>query len=299
MTNILKIIKKLLFLSEEICSIYDEMADLSTTNQENSITFNKLIEHLDSYLSQETEILESMSKDELIAIIANLFDTEINDRTINRCYITLKDYFEDKYPYEEEIIDKIEYAISEGNAEGFEMYELNPYYEDDEEIKEYRNHVRQKVAISAIKKMYHRIKITDTENKIDHKYKKTLLKFFKEFKYYFFTLDRNMELLGVKYHFDINQIPEMPKLEVDTSSISYNECIDILDSLYYAKDSERDPEIIEENLFEMLMFEEHIKELTPEQIDKLINICYDIESTFQKNLYGNIGLQKLIKSKKN
>ena len=300
MTDILSIIKKLLFLSDEICTLFEELAFLSSNNRESSQDFDELIEQLDNYLMQESSILESMTKKDLISLLRNLFEIEIINQSMNRCYITVRDYFEDKYPYETNIIEDIETnnKYEEENNNEFEIYGLNNDYEDDEDVLPYRKYVIQKIAIRAIKKMYHRIKSTDTDNKIDHKYKKLLLKHFKEFKYYFFTTDRDMELLGIKYRFDIDAIVEYPELNIDISSICFNECIDLLDSMYYTKDKSRDPQVVEETLFDMLQFEECIKELSPEQIDKLIDICYEIEANESKNLYGNIGLQKLIKIKK-
>ena len=178
------------------------------------------------------------------------------------------------------------------------MEDIDDIYEDETEIEQYRKYVIQKAAISAIKKMYSRIKNTNTDNKIDHKYKKILLKYFKEFKYDFFTLDRDMEHLGVNYRFNVNLIPEMPKLDLDISRICFNECINLLDIMYFINDDERNPEIVEQALFDMLRFDEYIKELSDDQIDRLINLCSEIETNTKRNLYGNIGLQKLVKTKK-
>lgn len=309
MTDINKTIKKLLFLSTEICEIYDSLAKLSVRDLEKSDEFDKLIEFLDNYLTQETILLDSLEKKELISIIRNLYAINQTDAAMYRCYASVKDYFIAKYPTDEYIAQSTQYTNEEYNATNFngdifeddddELIDEDDDYEDDTNVREYANYAILRTAITAIKKMGGQIKDTETNNKVDYKYKKDLLKYFKGFKYNFFNLNRDAEMLGIKYRFNIDGIPEMPRLNVDVSSICFNDCIDILDSMYNLRDSERNIDVILQALFDMLCFDEYIKELSPYQIDKLINICYNMEDNYHKGYFGNIGLQKLVKIKKN
>ena len=309
MIDVNKVIKKLLFISDEICEIYDKLADLSIMNQENNPEFDKLIEFLDNYLSQEIVLLDSLNKNELISIIRNLYAMSQNDPGMNRCYVTVKNFFETKYPGDHYIVEEIgcenigydnaQFEYEDGSYDNDDEMANSDCEEDDDDVYQYHNYVILKVAISAIKKMYNHIQNTDTDNKIDYKYKKNLLKYFKGFKYIFFALNHESEMLGIKYRFDVNLIPEMPKLNEDVSSIYFNECVDLLYGMYTLRDSERNIDVILETLFDMLCFDEYIKELSAEQIDKLISICYDIEANYHKGFFGNIGLQKLVKIKKN
>lgn len=303
MADINQTIKRLLFISDEICEIFDKLAELSMMNLEKSLEFDKLIEFLDSYHSQENLLLDNLNKNELQRAIANLYAIPQNDPAIQRCYVNIKNYYEIKYPEEIYSITQIENTNEDeyGNIEDVysNIEELDTDYEDDDEVYRYHNYVILKTAISAIKKMYKHIQNTEANNKTDYKYKKALLKHFKIFKYNFFSINKDAEMLGIKYRFNVDELPEMAPLDKDVSSIYYNECIDILDNFYRTKDSERNIEIISETLFDMLCFDEYIKELSIEQIDKLINICRNIEDNNRNNYFGNIGLQKLVRTKKN
>ena len=332
MNSLNEITKKLLFISEQICEIYEDLYNLSMKNLENSDKYNDAIEFFENYIFQETTLLDKSSKEELIAILKSLFVYAYEDAAINRCYETIRYYFMSKYPSDKSIIDEIEgpaitelFFINEeddenqdetleyadeddiGNNESeeenknffdnFQMVEFE--YEDEDDVSSYVNYITLRTKINVIKKIQQYIKNTEASNKIDNKYKKELLKQLKGFKCDFFFQNRDTEQLGIKCHFDVNKLPNLPELDENVTSIYYNECLDILDELYLMPSEERDAYTILETLFSMLCFDEYIKELSPYQIDKLINICYDIEDNYHKGFFGNIGLQKLVRIKKN
>ena len=305
-------IKKLLFISDQICEIYEELYNLSITNQEKSERYEKIFEFYENYLSQETTLLDSLNYNELITILKQLFEYSSLDAAISRCYDTIRYYFLKKYPNEKAIIYEIEgITLEEPNLstedddeeadddleeeDGFIEIE----YEDESDVARYANYVVLRTEINVIKSMYNRIVNTETDNKIDSKYKKALLKELKGFKCDFFFRNRDTEQLGIKYHLNIDALPNLPQINENTSSIYFNECLDILDDLYLMPSNERDTYTILEILFNMLCFDEYIKALTPEQIDRLIDACHQIEATISKSYFGNVGLQKLVRMKKN
>ena len=319
MKNINETIKRLLFISDQICEIYETMFKLSMTDQEESKLYNSNIEFFENYISQETTLLDNLSEADLITIMKNLYDGSFQDAAINRCYETIKYYFLDKYPTNKSVVDEIEGILEEsdyqteesiddideeideeiGEADDEKQGWLKMEYEDESNVSEYANYVTLRTEINVIKNLYQHIKNTEADNKIDAKYKKELLKQFKGFKCDFFFQNRDTEKLGIACHFDINKLPNLPELMEDFTSIYYNECLDILDDLYLMPSEERDAYTILETLFDMLCFDEYIKELTHEQIDRLIETCHRIEATLSKSYFGNVGLQKLVRIKKN
>ena len=324
MTNGNETMKKLLFISDQICEIYETMYNLSMTNQEKSNKYESTIEFFENYISQENTLLDNSSKNDLISILKNLYEYSNEDSALNRCYETVRYYFLNKYPEDKEIVEKIEGIEStevvfvyeddddseeiideeydEDNIDGEDEEKagyLEIAYEDEENIASFVNYVTLRTKINVIKKIYHHIKNTQTDNKTDSKYKKELLKQLKGFKCDFFFQNRDTEQLGIKCHFDVNKLPTLPKLDENIASICFNECIDILDELYLMPSEEREVYAVLETLFSMLCFDEYIKELSPEQINKLIEVCYQIEANISKSFFGNIGLQKLKKLKKN
>ncbi len=317
MKSINETVKKLLFISDQICEIYEELYNLSMTNQEKSEKYEKAFEFYENYLSQESTLLDNLTHNEIIIILKELFEGSSLDAAISRCYDTLRYYFLKKYPNEKSIIYEIEgITLEEPNLpdEEDDEYEENDdqededleednfveiEYEDESNVAKYSNYVVLRTEINVIKKMHERIVNTEADNKIDSKYKKALLKELKGFKCDFFFRNRDTEQLGIKYHLNIDALPNLPQIDENISSIYFNECIDILDDLYLMPSEERDTYTILEILFSMLCFDEYIKELTPEQIDRLIDACHQIEANISKSYFGNVGLQKLVRIKKN
>ena len=328
MNSLNEITKKLLFISEQICEIYEDLYNLTMKNLENSNKYNDAIEFFENYVIQETTLLDKSSKEELIASLKSLFEYAYEDSAINRCYETIRYYFLNKYPSDKSMIDEIEgpnitefFFITkedeeidesdeyeedideEGNEEIKNIFENFPTiefeYEDEDEVSSYIDYTVLRTKINVIKKMYQHIKNTEASNKIDNKYKKELLKQLKGFKCDFFFQNRDTEQLGIKCHFDVDKLPNLPELDENVTSIYYNECLDILDELYLMPSEERDTYTILETLFSMLCFDEYIKSLSHEQIDRLIEICHQIEASMSNSFFGNIGLQKLVRKKKN
>ena len=316
MNSLNEITKKLLFISEQICEIYEDLYNLSMKNLEKSNKYNDAIDFFENYISQETALLNKLSKEELIVSLKSLFEYAYEDAAINRCYETIRYYFLNKYPDDKSIIDEIEGPTiaeisfigedeedieeneeSKNAFENFSMIEFE--YEDEEEVSSYIDYTTLRTKINVIKKMQQYIKNTEASNKIDSKYKKELLKQLKGFKCDFFFQNRDTEQLGINCHFDVNKLPNLPKIDENVTSIYYNECLDILDELYLISNEERDTYTILETLFSMLCFDEYIKSLSHEQINRLIEVCRQIEANIPNSFFGNIGLQKLVRIKKN
>lgn len=337
MNSLNEITKKLLFISEQICEIYEDLYNLTMKNQEKSKKYDDDIEFFENYIIQESTLLDNANQEELLNSLKSLSEYGYDDVAINRCYETIRYYFLNRYPNDKDMIDAIEgpditeiFFITkedkedyeneddeieenyddedekdneEGNEEinnllkNFPMIEFE--YEDEEEVSSYIDYTVLRTKINVIKKMYQHIKNTEANNKVDSKYKKELLKQLKGFKCDFFFQNRDTEQLGIKCHFDVSKLPNLPELDENVASICYNECLDILDELYLMPNEEREAYTILENLFNMLCFDEYIKSLSPEQIDKLIEICHRIEASMSNSFFGNIGLQKLVRKKKN
>ena len=150
--------------------------------------------------------------------------------------------------------------------------------------------------------MYDRIINTYTDNKRDSKYQKRLLKDLKVFKYNVLGLDLNLERIGVNYRFNIEKIPNMNKPDIDTSTISYNQCITHLEKLYNLFTNFKNEYInynLKNNTFELVGYDEDLEDIDEDQLKRLLSLCDELEDHSRYHFYGNIAKEKILKKSKN
>ena len=307
MIDINKYTNKLLELSGNISKEMGFLMDLTAANREETNNFSLHIKRLNSYLDSEAIILNTIKKEELLKIFKNLSTINQNNDAYNRCYMVIDDMIEDLLNSEDTLIEETdnedtnnEFSENISNEELDKQTDiiniLDDYYLPEDGICQYVSYVIHRNAIIAIKKMLDRITSTRADNLTEMKYKKKLIDNFKMFKYYFFTIDRECEKLGVIYKFNTNNVPYLKNLSIDLSIIQYNECVSILDKLYAIR-STINVDDISEALFDTICFEEYIANLDNSYIDQLISLCEHLKTFFPDNRYGDIGHKKLIKKK--
>lgn len=305
-----KTIKRLISLSQLIIDEIDVLASLSYNNLEDSSQFDDHFTDIRGYINQEKVILNNISLKDLTEIFNDLSKYDDDSDAYSRCYVNIDDRLNALLDEEEKKKENDSTAeeISEEDAEVIEIIEdgeedsnedviLDKYFVDEEETEAYAIKVIDNISTIVIKKMLQRIMDTLADNKQDNKYKKRLIKYFQKFKYFYFTLDNQLELLGVRYRFDINKIPNPYDLSIDSAKIFHNQCVTILDKLYEAKDISYDPEKMEELLFNMMMLEEYLNGVNHESIDRLIELTDDLEQKYGINYFGNIAKQKILAKK--
>ena len=301
-----KIIRRLLNLSQLILDEIDVLANLSYRDKENTEQFNDHVNDISNYLNQERIILNNISLDNLLNIFKELKQYDDDSDAYLRCYVLVEDKIEELYNDKEEDNDYERYNELEDNIENDDTQKeneddatifLEKYHVDEEENEKYAIKVLDNVATIVIKRMLSRIENTITDNKKDNKYKKLLIRNFKKFKYFYFTLDNELEILGAKYKFNINNIPMPYSYNIDISKIFHNQCVTILDKLYSSKEIDYNPDNMEEALFNMMLLEEYLKGIDEESINKLIELTDELEVKYGHNFYGNIAKNKVLTRK--
>ena len=299
MKSIDGIIKRLLNLSELIMDEIDILADLSYYDQEDTPNFNSHVESIASFLNSERVILNNLSIDELKEIYEKLPDYDNDTDEFDRCSVNISDKLA-------EVMEKNNIDYLENDNFDEEKVNDNETEDDTEEdicdkyvmaINDSQKNVMyivDNIATVVIKKMLDRINSTSTDNKKDDKYKKRLIRYFNKFKYYFFKLDINLEYLGVKYRFDVNKIPMPIKTDIQCEALSNNECITLLERLYKFKDSDFDLEDMSFGLFNMMLFEKFLDNLSVDAIDNLKELCQELKNKYGDSMYGDIAYKKLI-----
>lgn len=301
-----KIIRRLLNLSQLVLDEIDVLANLSYRDKENTSQFDDHVKDISDYLNQERIILNNISLDNLEIIFKELKQYDDDSDAYLRCYVLVDDKIEELYNDKEEDNDYERYNELEDNIENDDTQKeneddatifLEKYHVDEEENEKYAIKVLDNVATIVIKRMLSRIENTITDNKKDNKYKKVLIKYFKKFKYFYFTLDNELELLGAKYKFNLNNIPMPYSYNIDISKIYHNQCVTILDKLYSSKEIDYNPDNMEEALFNMMLLEEYLKGIDEESINKLIELTDELEVKYGHNFYGNIAKNKVLTRK--
>ena len=303
-----KIIVRLLDLSKAILNEIDELAKLSYYGKEDTKDFLKHVSYIKKYLEQERIVLNNISLENLMKLFKDLDKYDDNSDAYERIYTHIDDLIavlldeqeekESDNSYEESENEESEDEDQEDDEDN-EIIELLANYEEEEnESQKYCIFVLNNMSTIVIKKMLSRINNTIADNKQDSKYKKNLIKGFQKFKYFYFTLDNELEMLGASYNFDIDRIPMPYKFNTDVSRILYNECINILDKLYEIKEVSYSTEDMEETLFEIMMLEECLNQMDAEYIDKLLDLSNELEKHYGTNYFGTIGKKKVL-SKKN
>lgn len=315
MNDVKVITKKLLKLSKLIVSEFRQLSDLSYHNLEDTTQFLDHVSDITDYLNQEIIILNSLSLDKLEEIRKYLIPLDDDSEEYERCYVDIDEKIEEllanipRDNEEDNISDLEDDDNEEDNEEDIDincdqeednhLTTIDDYYISEEDCEGYANYVIDRIAIIAIKQMTKHIDKTLADNKRDIKYKRRLLKEFRAFKYIFFRLDSRLERLGAKYEFDVSKIPYLDEYNIELTPIYHNQTVTILDKLYSVNYDEKDISIVIDALFNMLCFDEYIKEIDDESLDKLIELCQVLKKNVGDKSFGEFGFKKLIKKKNN
>ena len=294
-----KTIKRLLKLSSMINEKFEILAELSYRDRENTMQYDEQYNLLKDYVHRETIIINNLNLDDLKQIFNLLPKYDDNTDEYMRLHIYIDDLInnylikdeDNSDNYEEDIDEDID-SIDEEDKENI----TDNYYVSEEENEKYAGIVMDKIAIIVLKKMYDRINNTYADNKEDIKYKKRLLKELKSFKYWVFAIDTHLEKIGIDYRFNLDKLPLLNMPNIDMNNICYNDSVELIERMYNYHDVDYDPTDISEVLFNYMCFEEFIKVLNDEEIDKLIELCNELSSK-SDNYYGNIVREKLIRKK--
>ena len=302
-----KKMKRLLNISYQVVDIFDALADLAYHNNENSQQFLDFYEDLKKCINSESVIVNNLSLEQLEYISKSLKNYDDNSDGYNRLYVYIEDKIDEYYlKNENNNEDKSEYDDidieldddMQADLGNKEISEIEKYYIDEEDTERYEGMVTDNIALVVLKNMYDMINNTFSNNKGDNKYKKRLLRDLKAFKYIVFCMDRNLEIIGINYKFDINKIPVYTDFKIDASRICHNDCVDIISRLYDKLDIDYDPSIMNEMLFNYMIFLEYLNRIDDESVDKLLELCYELEEK-SNSFYGQKLKETLIKKKKN
>ena len=303
MRDVINIVNRLVKISDGVIKEFDELADLSYMNRENSSYFLEHVEKIRYYINQECVILNSMSTDFLKEVYNYLIKHDDNSDGYSRAINIVSDKINlvsDNTLEDSEIEEDNEYEEIRESIDNYPEFNIvSEYIKDTENTSLEQDLVIDYFATLAIKNMPTRINNTYTDNSGDNKYKKRLLKHFNRFKYFFFSMDNRLEKIGAFYKFDIAKIPVVPYPNIDILNICNNECVGIINSLYSLNNYEYDLDTISKALFQMLSFEEYITCLDTDTIDRLIELCDKLEIIHQNSFYGKITKNKLLTRKKN
>lgn len=296
-------LKRLISISEQICIENGALIDMTANNLENTEKFDEHIEKILNLLDKETSIIESLSLNKLNEFEKILYKYYDSYVAYNRLFQLIESIIEERTnnilddseasTEFEETNDELEDNETELPAESQEETLLDTYYMDTENQEKYLTSVIDRITIIVAKKMYQRISETEASTKSEVKYKKKLLKFFKEFKYYFFTLDHKLEKIGATYKYNIQSIPIPEEINEDLNSIYYNRCIDLLDTLYSTNITLQKNEILI-SLYHLMCIEEYIQYLDKDALNKLIDFCEELEITVKESfgVYGKIKVKQ-------
>ena len=161
MLDNIKIITKLLTLSQVIMDDIDILANLSYFDMEKSPQFDEYVKEINDYLNQEQVLLSGISLDNLITLYKELTKYDDDSDAYIRCMVNLDDrinalfdQIEDNDSYSiNDVEDDIQDTLDEENDE----FDLEKYHLDEGENEKYAINVIDNMATVVIKKMLKRI----------------------------------------------------------------------------------------------------------------------------------------------
>ena len=309
--------KQLLGISKLIDSTFDCLQELSYAQHEDSKQFADLLTDLSEYLISEAQILDYLDTDTLNKVTKSLME-EFDDN--NYAYRRLADAIEDRIM--EETLKSVENDDEESEEYDYEGDEFDPetdiqlddlldylaknptlefsidiYYIEELGAEKETIKTIDGVSTIVIKEMVNRIKATYTDNRQDEIFKKRMLHEFDVFKYYYFTLDSELERIGVKCRFNVDRIPDFEPSNTNISAIAYNQCVTLLDKLYFVEADTADANKVCMALFNIMSFEEYLKYLTPKSVDVLLILSEKLRELSNDALFGVAAHKKLVKKK--
>ena len=300
-----KIIKRLIHISYEINQEFEQLAELSYHDGEETPKFSEHIEHLKSLINSEAVILNNLDLNALkeISKLLPSYDDETvaYDRTIVNIENRIEElqYKEGNQDYREEIIDESNQNENLELEQTDEFTQIEKYYLEDEENEPFEEAFIDYISILTLKNIHKRIDMTETDNKNDSKYKHRLLKNLKTFKYLVLAQNRNLEKLGINYRFNISKMPYLECPNIDVSIISYNHCLLLLSKLYNPSDENNELDNTTINLFNMMSFETYLNNVDNENLEKLLMLCDELNEKAKNPYYGNIAKTKILNKSKN
>lgn len=300
-----KIIKRLIHISYEVNQEFEQLAELSYHDREETPKFNEHIEHLKSLINSESVILNNLDLEALkeISKLLPSYDDETvaYDRTSVNIENKIEElqYKEGNQDYREEIIDESSQNENLELEQTDEFMQIEKYYLEDEENEPFEEAFIDYISILTLKNIHKRIDMTGTDNKNDNKYKRRLLKNLKTFKYLVLAQNRHLEILGINYRFNISKMPYLECPNIDVSIISYNHCLLLLSKLYNSSDKDNELDNTTINLFNMMSFETYLNNVDNENLEKLLMLCNELSEKSKNPYYGNIAKAKILNKSKN
>ena len=300
-----KIIKRLMHISYEINREFEELAELSYHDGEETEKFNDHIEYLKSLFNSEAVIINNLDLTVLKEIYQLLPAYDDETVAFDRTSICIEDkilelsHKEGNYECLEEINDEEDLCENLELPNDDEQEIIEKYYLEDEENERYEEAFIDYISIKTLKNIRDRIDSTKADNKNDAKYKKRLLKNLKTFKYLVLAQNRHLEKLGVHYRFNISKMPYLECPDIDVSIISYNHCILLLSKLYNPLDEDDELDNTAINLFNMMSFETYLNNVDKENLEKLLMLCNELTEKAKNPYYGNIAKAKILNKTKN
>lgn len=315
-------LKRLLSLSEQICIEEDALIDMTVNNLENTEKYDEHITKLLILLDKEEKIINSLSLNQINKFQSILYKNDnhnetyvaynrlhqlitdiLDERTYNNPKIVLELYQSNDESEEEttEELDSDTESDSEYESDEIEITDemedkivlLDDFCKDTDNLEKYLSSIIDRTTIIVAKKMLQRISDTISSNKIEAKYKKKLLRFFKEFKYYFFTLDYRLERIGVTHKYNLESIPIPELVDEDLTPLYHNQCIDTLDSLYATDLSIQKNNDILTALYQLMCIEEYIKYLDKDSLNTLLEFCDKAENMLAFETFGKYGKARI------
>lgn len=177
-----------------------------------------------------------------------------------------------------------------------EDYPLEEKYLTDypDELDDYYDEALSIIFLNATRKILQIIKATKATTTYEKKYKKRLLKEYKNyFRYDFLTSNVTLELLAVQAKFNPFLI-DITTTE-DYSPIYYNKAIEIIRQLFDKEKGNNSPEVICETLFDLTCFEEIMTYLDTDQISRLKEFTQELNDTYDTDNYGEYCISKIRK----
>lgn len=310
-----KYCEELLEICIEIDYEYGALMELSSRNKESSQEYlNKLtqlynnlqktisfcgrisLEDLSLMANYLNKLKEKYSDDYKYCVAINVVAYIHDKKSIFKRKLMQeeKEQANDEFP-EENLEDEYYDGYSE-DLDTLEDYPLEEKYLTDypDELDDYYDEALSIIFLSATRKILQIIKDTKATNTYEKKYKKRLLKEYKNyFRYDFLTSNVILELLAVQAKFNPFLI-DITTTE-DYSPIYYNKAIEIIRQLFDKEKGNNSPEVICETLFDLTCFEEIMTYLDTDQISRLKEFTQELNDTYDTDNYGEYCISKIRK----
>lgn len=309
-----KVLNNLLIISSQINYLYDKLIDLSRKDLEDIEEFKNNCNKLKKYYLYEDKIVSKLSTKEINDILSDI-DKSImdNNRNYERIFITLcsrLDYLEDTLEESSILLDECFSSLSfEDDSDEFDNdiileeidEEIDEYsdidnddnqifYQEvyDHELDKFRDYELSRIYLLALKDMEKLI----TNN--DDNYSLNLSENLKIFKYNVFEMTKYLEELAINYYFNINNIPNLEKIDnYDYLAIYYNRAFTLIYELNSYSVYDNNIDTLSEVIFLLITFDLLISRLDKNRLIKLKKLCYKLGSDKIEETYLSKCLEKI------